>query len=203
MRRNDCACLKQQLEALEAKKSARVSEHMSQMGNIEVKGTDLFCYECELLYTLSLPEQNKCNLEGCYEHKQCPKCARKQLEHRAQRTVRGVEYWVVKGGDEIREGDIEIQEEQTDWPHDSGYVDCWFCKATYCNRDFKDHYQECREKASCLCGLRAPKGNNVSKDIRVAWPLWEEGRPAQGRLLLSRRCTLRHSLLLRLQKCLH
>lgn len=136
---------------------------LEQMG--EIGEPNKYCRVCNDFY-LSRKE-NSCILEGCKAHESCLKCS---LEVQTKARVSFCSLW--------DHGEVNVHEEQHDWPCENGYVSCWICKKMVCNRHFKKHYVDCRNKVSTKCGFRPPRrGNDYKGRKRVKGHC---GKVAQG-----------------------
>jgi hypothetical protein len=127
---------------------------------------DRYCHVCHDFYHERT--DNQCSEEGCQTHRRCPECELckdytfdfRAWEDRHRGTNPGIE-------EEISEGALipsrfpkhNLCLEQDGFPSESGYIDCWICKATFCNQDFTQHYPICRKKVSNRCGFK-PKGDD-------------------------------------------
>lgn len=115
-----------------------------------------YCRICNDFYRER--KENPCSVEGCQVHRKCPKCETKKKVYDYDSNEED------ESGEEDETNSLvhiysdwrdALEKEQHGFPSKSGFLKCWICQNNFCNRDYYQHYQGCRNKVKNHCGFRA------------------------------------------------
>lgn len=100
----------------------------------DVGAPDKYCGKCQIFY--SARPNNECRVEGCQSHMKCHICEQCQDER-----------------SDYPFDEVEDHYETQEYPSKTGYLECWICKASFCNNDFVEHYESCRNEAANIAAF--------------------------------------------------